>query len=188
MQPMLALLGLVRDHHGHAEETCTRRRKRRERKGNRTDLFPLQGQGKKREVKKRGKKRRKKKKKAAESGRKRPRPCPSPASRAQRSGSGGGYLLQAPVLDVQLLGVDEVEELPVLLPAGHTQPLGNRPARRAEEGQSRPRAHLSMLLKVYCVPCLVSISKSKERVVVVPRAKLTKEISSKRMCTGGLCT
>lgn len=65
MQPMLALLGLVRDHHGHAEETCTRRRKRRERKGNRTDLFPLQGQGKKREVKKRGKKRRKKKKKSS---------------------------------------------------------------------------------------------------------------------------
>ena len=45
-----------------------------------------------------------------------------------------------------------------------------------------------MLLKVYWVPCLVSISKSKERVVVVPRAKLTREISSKRMCTGGLWT
>lgn len=48
--------------------------------------------------------------------------------------------------------------------------------------------HLSMLLKVYCVPCFVSISKSKERVVVVPRAKFTKAISSKRMWTGGLCT
>lgn len=36
--------------------------------------------------------------------------------------------------------------------------------------------------------CLVSISKSKERVVVVPLAKLTQEISSKRRWTGGLCT
>lgn len=33
-----------------------------------------------------------------------------------------------------------------------------------------------MLLKVYWFPCLVSISKSKERVVVVPRAKFTHEI------------
>lgn len=94
------------------------------------------------------------------------------------------YLLQATVLDVQLLGTDEVEELPVLLPAGERgegqgQSLGQR---------TLTRTHLSMLLKVYCVPCLVSISKSKERVVVVPRAKLTKLISSKRMCTGGLCT
>ena len=47
---------------------------------------------------------------------------------------------------------------------------------------------LSMLLKVYWVPCVVSTSKSKERVVVVPRAKLIKEISSKRMCPGGLWT
>ena len=47
---------------------------------------------------------------------------------------------------------------------------------------------LSMLLKVYWVPCVVSTSKSKERVVVVPQAKLTKEISSKRMCPGGLWT
>lgn len=49
-------------------------------------------------------------------------------------------------------------------------------------------AHLSMLLKVYWFPCLVSISKSKERVVVVPLAKLTQEISSKRKWTGGLWT
>lgn len=47
--------GLVRDHHSHAQETCTRRRKRTKRKGYRTDLFPLQGQGEKREVKKRRK-------------------------------------------------------------------------------------------------------------------------------------
>lgn len=52
----LGVTGLVRDHHSHAQETCTRRRKRRtKRKGYRTDLFPLQGQGEKREVKKRGK-------------------------------------------------------------------------------------------------------------------------------------
>lgn len=61
------------------------------------------------------------------------------------------------------------------------------PDQDAQEVTGRS-SHLSMLLKVYWVPCLVSISKSKERVVVVPRAKLTKEISSKRMCTGGLWT
>lgn len=82
-QPMLALLGLVRDHHGHAEETCTRRRKRRKRKGNRTDLFPLQGQGKRREVKKRGKRRKKKQQNLGEKG-----PGPVPARPAGRRGAG----------------------------------------------------------------------------------------------------
>ncbi|KAK6468616.1 hypothetical protein HHUSO_G33396 [Huso huso] len=45
-----------------------------------------------------------------------------------------------------------------------------------------------MLLKVYWPPCLLSISKSKDRVVVVPRAKFTQDTSSKRRCRGGLCT
>lgn len=85
-----------------------------------------------------------------------------------------------------------------LLKARHIRGVAclERPGRPVEEAGSGPGcpgglgrgAHLSMLLKVYWVPCLVSISKSKERVVVVPRAKLTKEISSKRMCTGGLWT
>ena len=136
-----------------------------------------------------------------------PSPLPTPAGGAAvPAGRGeaallGRYLLEASVLDVQLLGVDEVKELPVLLPAGQAgqsgtggdRGAGEATARQRREqpgghGQRLPGAHLSMLLKVYCVPCLVSISKSKERVVVVPRAKLTKEISSKRMWTGGLCT
>lgn len=113
-------------------------------------------------------------------------PAPAGASPAPR----GWYLLQPPVLDVQLLGIDEVEELPVLLPVGEGTVGPGVPGSPGGHGRAGPAAHthLSMLLKVYWVPCLVSISKSKERVVVVPRAKLTKEISSKRMCTGGLCT
>lgn len=50
------------------------------------------------------------------------------------------------------------------------------------------QTHFSTLLKVYCVPTLVSTSKSKERVLPEFRAKLTEATSSKRMWTGGLCT
>lgn len=71
-------------------------------------------------------------------------------------------LFQSSVLDVELFRIDKIEKLSILLPFN------------AAEGI------LSALLGLNL--------KSKERVVVVPRAKLTKEISSKRMCTGGLCT
>lgn len=112
------------------------------------------------------------------------------------------YLFEASVLDVELLGVNKVKQLAVLLPEGKK---GRKLKRFCGVKENVCRAgveaepsvihvnihlhpHLSMLLKVYWFPCLVSISKSKERVVVVPRAKLTQEISSKRRCTGGLCT
>lgn len=41
-----------------------------------------------------------------------------------------------------------------------------------QKTKSFPYSSLSVLLKVYWVPCLVLISKSKERVVAVPQAKL----------------
>lgn len=46
----------------------------------------------------------------------------------------------------------------------------------------------SMLLNVWTVPDFNSISKSKDRVLPPPLAKLTDVISSKRIWSGGLCT
>lgn len=61
-----------------------------------------------------------KKRKAAECWREE---CPAPAHSSPASVPGAPalpsrYLLQPSVLDVQLLGVDKVKELPILLPAG----------------------------------------------------------------------
>ena len=48
--------------------------------------------------------------------------------------------------------------------------------------------YFSMLEKVYTLPAFVSTSKSKDLVLPALRAKFTAANSSKRMCTGGLCT
>lgn len=94
----------------------------------------------------------------------------------------GGKYVQ-PVLDAQCSGAKAQQQV-MLVARQQNVMLDGWPC----PNRAKNSAYLSRLLNEIAVPFFSSMSKSKVLPVVLPRAKFTHAISSKRTCTGGLCT